>query len=282
MGEAVFARIDRDLVVVSGPDATTFLQSLLSQDLDPVAVGETAHALFLEPRGKLVADLRVKHVADDEWWCVCESGVGAALASGLNRFKIRVKVEIEERPVVALAVRGADAHALDFERDGADVGVDWPGQPGFELLGSADVIAGAAHELLEDGLVEIDGPAYEAARIEAGVPRQGFDIDESTIAQEAYLDRAAVSFTKGCFVGQELVCRIDTRGHVNRLLRRLRADVPMARGAAVEHDGRAVGTVTSAAGTVALATLRREVEADATVLVHADGGEIPARVESLE
>ena len=102
-----FARIERDLVVVSGPDATTFLQSLLSQDLDPVAVGETVHSLFLEPRGKLVADLRVKRVAGDEWWCVCESGVGSALASGLNRFKIRVKVEIEERPVVALAVRGA-------------------------------------------------------------------------------------------------------------------------------------------------------------------------------
>ena len=89
------------------------------------------------------------------------------------------------------------------------------------------MIDGVEHDLSKPGVVEIDGPAYEATRIEAGVPRQGFDIDESTIAQEAYLDRDAVSFTKGCFVGQELVCRIDSRGHVNRLLRRLRADVPI-------------------------------------------------------
>ena len=69
----------------------------------------------------------------------------------------------------------------------------------------------------------VDADAYERARIEAGVPRQGFDTDERTIPQEAGLELVAVSFTKGCFVGQELVCRIDTRGHVNRHLRRLRA-----------------------------------------------------------
>ncbi len=95
---------------------------------------------------------------------------------------------------------------------------------------------------------------YEAMRIEAGVPRQGLDIDETTIAQEAFLERDAVSFTKGCFLGQELVCRIDTRGHVNRLLRRLVADAPLARGATVVADGKEVGTVTSAVGGVALAT----------------------------
>ena len=78
------------------------------------------------------------------------------------------------------------------------------------------------------GAAEIAADAYEALRIEAGVPRQGFDIDETTIPQEAFLERDAVSFTKGCFLGQELVCRIDTRGHVNRLLRRLRADAPIA------------------------------------------------------
>src|SRR5690242_5742256 len=111
MAQTVVARIDRDLVVVSGPDATSFLQSLLSQDLDPVAVGETTHALLLEPKGKLVVDLRATRVADDEWWCVCEAGFGAALAAGLNRFKIRVKAEIEDRSedVAAVALRGPDA-----------------------------------------------------------------------------------------------------------------------------------------------------------------------------
>jgi folate-binding protein YgfZ len=113
------------------------------------------------------------------------------------------------------------------------------------------------------------------------VPRQGFDIDETTIAQEAFLERDAVSFTKGCFLGQELVCRIDTRGHVNRLLRRLRADEPIARGATVFAEGKEAGTVTSAAGAVALATLRRQVEPGSTVLLRSAVGDVRAEVEAV-
>jgi tRNA-modifying protein YgfZ len=159
--------------------------------------------------------------------------------------------------------------------------VAWGNEPGAELIGTPDAIDAALRTLVEQGASEVDADAYEALRIEAGVPRQGYDIDESTIAQEAYLDRDAVSFTKGCFVGQELVCRIDTRGHVNRQLRRLRADAPVARGAPVEVDGKPVGTVTSSAGTVALAMLRREVAAGSLVLVRAGAGEVAARVEAI-
>jgi folate-binding Fe-S cluster repair protein YgfZ len=90
-----------------------------------------------------------------------------------------------------------------------------------------------------------------------------------------------VSFTKGCFLGQELVCRIDSRGHVNRLLRRLRADTALARGSAVVADGNEVGTVTTAAGNVALATLRRAVEPGSEVVVRGPGAEVAARVEAL-
>jgi len=219
-------------------------------------------------------------VADDEWWCVCEPGVGAVLAAGLMRFRIRVKVDIEDRSssVAALSVRGPDAHTLTTDLAVTAVAVDWPDDPGVELIGSPDAIDTARGTIVERGAVEIDRDAYEMRRIEAGAPRQGYDIDESTIAQEAYLDRDAVSFTKGCFLGQELVCRIDTRGHVNRLLRRLRADTAISRGATVEVDGKAVGTVTSAVGPVALAMLRREVEPASSVLV----GSVTARVESLE
>jgi folate-binding protein YgfZ len=275
----VLARVDRDLVVVAGPDATSFLQSLLSQDLDPVAVGESVHALLLEPRGKLIADLRAARVADDEWWCVCESGVGEVLASGLGRFKIRVKVDIEDRSgaVAALAVRGDVPAATVSGLDAVAVRVDWPGESGIELLGPPAAIDTASQTLNAQGFAEVDADAYEALRIEAGVPRQGYDIDEATIAQEAYLERDAVSFTKGCFIGQELVCRIDSRGHVNRFLRRLRAEAPIERGAAVEFGGKAVGTVTSTAGDVALAMLRREVDAGASVLA----GSVTARVEAI-
>lgn len=283
MAESIVARVERDVVAVWGPDATSFLQSLLSQDLDPVAAGGSAHALLLEPRGKLVVDLRAAHVTDDEWWCVCEPGFGAELAAGLKRFKIRVKVDIEDRSaaVAATALRGPDAielHAKVLEPAGSiAVRVDWGDQPGIEILGEPAAIDSVIAELVGGGANQIDADAYETMRIEAGVPRQGFDIDETTIAQEAFLERDAVSFTKGCFLGQELVCRIDTRGHVNRLLRRLRADAPIERGATVVADGKDVGTVTSAIGNIALATIRRQVEPGTTV----SAGAITATVEAI-
>ncbi len=123
----------------------------------------------------------------------------------------------------------------------------------------------------------LDDDGYERARIEAGVPRQGFDIDDRTIPQEAGLELDAVSFTKGCFVGQELVCRIDTRGHVNRQLLRLRATTgDLARGVGVTLDGKSVGDVTSSVGDVALAMVRHEVEPGAVVAV----GDATATVEA--
>jgi len=227
--------------------------------------------------------MRVAHVRDDEWWCVCEPGFGAVLAAGLKRFRIRVKVDIEDRSaaVAAAALRGPDAielHAGVLEPAGSiSVRVDWGADPGIEIVGEPAAIDAVVAELASAGAREITDDAYEAMRIEAGVPRQGFDIDETTIAQEAFLERDAVSFTKGCFLGQELVCRIDTRGHVNRLLRRLRADAPIARGATVVVGGKEVGTVTSAAGSVGLAMVRRQVEPGSVVLA----GGTTAQVEAI-
>jgi tRNA-modifying protein YgfZ len=267
MTDSFQAPVDRDLVVVDGPDATSFLQSLVSQDLDAIGVGAAGHALLLQPQGKLLVDFYVVHVERDTWWCVCERGFGAELASGLNRFKIRVKADVTEVPVSALAVRGVPVPAavpgVQF------VPVDWPSGDVFEAVGEAGALDAVRAAL---DLPVLDSDAYERARIEAGVPRQGFDTDERTIPQEAGLERFAVSFTKGCFVGQELVCRIDTRGHVNRNLRRLRAPdsaVELGRGDHVLFEGREVGEVTSAAGDVALAMLRREVEPGAQVVVGA-------------
>jgi folate-binding protein YgfZ len=234
--------VERDLVVVQGPDATSFLQSLVSQDLDPIEVGESAHSLMLQPQGKLLVEFRVHRHGPDEWWCVCEPGFGAVLAEGLNRFKIRVKAEIEPRSVSA---------AVSF-------------------------VEGAEHVLFDSAIApHADPDQYERARIEAGVPRMGADIDDRTIPQEAFLDRDAVSFTKGCFVGQELVCRIDTRGHVNRSLRRLRG-ASLDVGTEVVVGDKVVGTVTSSVGDVALAMLRREVEPGATVMVDEQAAHVEA------
>ena len=273
MTESFQTRIARDLVVVDGPDATSFLQSLVSQDLDPIAVGGSAHALLLQPQGKLLVDFYAVRVGDETWWLVCEGGFGAELAAGLNRFKIRVKADVREEAVYALAVRGIEP--LPSADRVVVFPVEWDGGTAFDAVGSGDAIE-ALSAACDVPLVDAD--AYEVARIEAGVPRQGLDTDERTIPQEAGLETSAVSFTKGCFVGQELVCRIDTRGHVNRYLRRLRSESgQLHAGAAVTAGEREVGTVTSAAGRVALAMLRREVQPASVV----DVAGVAAAVEAI-
>jgi folate-binding protein YgfZ len=279
--------VDRDVVIVRGPDAQSFLQSLLSQDLDPIAVGADAPALLLQPQGKLIATMFVLRTEDDTWWCVTDAGGGTALATGLNRFRIRVKAEIDEvtNDFAAVAVRGAGAEdAAQTAAVGQTrvVSAWWRGDPAFDVVGPRSDIAETIARLRAAGVELRSRDDYERARIHAGVPRLGVDIDERTIPQEAFLDDDAVSFTKGCFVGQELVCRIDTRGRVNRYLRKveIEGDAPPA-GAELVRDDKPVGTVTSAAGDVALAMVRREVEPPADVVVRWPGAEARARVESL-
>ncbi len=268
------------LVALIGPDAVSFLQSLASQDLDGMRVGETRHSLLLEPQGKLTADFRVLRAGDDELWLRCEPSVASLLTASLSRFRIRVKVDIDDRSerTAAIALRGPGAHAVAIQVPAGvhDLALDWPGNPGRELVGPSEAV-----DAIDLGDIPIVGPAeLEILRIECGVPRQPIDIDERTIAQEAFLERTAVSFAKGCFLGQELVCRIDTRGHVNRLLRILHAEAPLAAGASVsDGDGKTVGTVTSATvsprhGPIALATLRREVAIGATVHAGAIGATV--------
>jgi hypothetical protein len=291
----VLARFGRGLVVVGGADATSFLQSLVSQDVDPIADGHGAHSLLLQPQGKLVVEFRALRVGD-EWWLDCEPPFGPLLAETLNRYRIRVKVEIDDRSAsgAMVSARGAGADDLVGELVGvvpsADpyahvaagalraVRVAWPGFDGIDVLGPAAEV---------DALPwpAFDPDAFEAARIASGVPRLGADLDDSIIAQEAFLERDAVSFTKGCFLGQELVCRIDTRGHVNRFLRGLRftsADPLPPSGAEVVSGEKVVGAVTSiavvpgAGDAVALAMVRREVEPPADVVVRWAGGEARA------
>ncbi len=171
------------------------------------------------------------------------------------------------------------------------VRADWPGgPPGADLVGPVGELSGVWTALVAAGFQPAGLSAFEAARVRAGVPRQGLDIDEKTIPQEAFLELDAVSFTKGCFLGQELVCRIDTRGHVNRLLRSLRIgatgiDTTPPSGAGIVVDDKEVGALTTVArsegGVVALGYVRHEVEVPADVVVRWDGGEAPAVAAAL-
>lgn len=277
MASAAFDRSPRGLVVVTGDDATPFLQSLISQDLDPMADGDSAMSLLLTPQGKLDVLFRVTRVGD-EWWLDTEADYGPRLAESLTRFRIRVKAEIEDRT----GSTGMVSFASESAPEGDGV-IAIPTGWGTDALGDRAVI----DEMSRSANAS---PDFEVFRIEHGLPRLGVDIDDKTIPQEAFLERDAVSFTKGCFLGQELVARIDSRGHVNRYLRQLRVenDTVPPHDAAVVIDEKEVGAVTSAAKSseddrvVALAMIRREVEPPADVTVRWDGTEVPATVLASE
>jgi folate-binding protein YgfZ len=274
--------LPRDFVRVAGPDAMKFLQGQLSQQVD-VPVGTSAWTLLLQPQGKVVALLRFTRTGAEEYVLDTDGGWAPAVVERLNRFKLRVKADIEvQEGWKCLAVRGPGAHQA--VPDGG-LPADWPGLPGVDLVGPvADVVA-------PGGIPVVSVDDYEVARIEAGVPVMGHELDESTIPAEAGIVDRSVSFTKGCYTGQELVARIDSRGgNVPRRLRGIvvAGDVVPPVGATVHTVGDAakeVGVLTSVAphssrlgAAVALAYVRRAVEPPAEVELRWDGGTARAQV----
>ena len=286
--------IPRDVVVASGPEAESYLQGQLSQDVAALAVGRSARALVLQPQGKVVAWLRVTRTADDTFLLDTDAGWGAELLARLQRFKLRTKVELEPATWSCVALRGPGADELAAGLDLAALGAvavapaGWPGTPGVDLLGpSVDLPA---------GVEPVPAAAYEALRIEAGVPAMGAEATDATIPAElgTWLIDASVSFTKGCYTGQELVARIDSRGsQVPRPVRGLvfaGADVPPAGAtlrASSEPDAKELGHVTSTAwssglgAAVGLGIVGRAVELGSEVVASWDGGEATARVADL-
>ncbi|MEA2932152.1 MAG: tRNA-modifying protein YgfZ, partial [Actinomycetota bacterium] len=236
-------------------------------------------------QGKVVALVRLTRVGDEEYVLDTDGGWAPPVVERLNRFKLRVKANIE---VVdgwrCLAVRGPGAH----EAAPRGAVADWPGVPGVDLIGPAGDVEPPA------GVRLCSLAAYEVVRIEAGVPVMGQELDESTIPAEAGIVDRTVSFTKGCYTGQELVARIDSRG--GNVPRRLRGVVVLGvtlppTGATVHVAGadpdKDLGVLTSVAWSVglgapvALAYVRRVVEPPAEVELRWDGGTVPARVLTL-
>ncbi|HEY1732895.1 MAG TPA: glycine cleavage T C-terminal barrel domain-containing protein [Acidimicrobiales bacterium] len=285
-------RLARDVLSVGGPDAAAYLQSQCSQDLDGLAVGAAVDSLLLEPDGKLTALVRVTRVADDRFVVDVDGGFGDAVAARLARFKLRSKLAIEPLDWPAIALRGPRAADVPPVAGGELLVLPfaWNGVAGSDLLGpGAEAVVADLDELRW-----CDDEAWEAVRIEAGIPTMGRELDGRTIAAEAGLGQRTVSFTKGCYTGQELVARLDARG--NRVARRLcgivldtRATEPGGLvGADLTVTGKVVGAVTSAAwcpgvGAVAgLAYVHRSVDVGATVDVGPTSGEpVSGRVVTL-
>ena len=234
----------RDVVRVHGPDALTYLQSQLSQDVRPLAVGASAWTFVLQPTGKVDVLLRVWRIGAEEFVLDTDAGFGDAMTARLNRFKIRVKADIEQVEWRCVAVRGDGAGAIS--------GLASWGE-GVDLLG-ADVSPPA-------GIAAGSPEQFEQLRIAAAWPRLGVEVmPGETIPAETGVTGVAVSFTKGCYPGQELVERMDSRGaSAPRAVQRVTVPAGTLPGDDYVVNDSVVGTVTSVAGTDALALVKRGV-----------------------
>ena len=264
--------VPRDAVLVTGTDAAEYLQGQISQDVDAVAPGASAWSLVLAPQGKVDAWFRLTRGNGGSFVLDVDAGFGETLLSRLERFRLRVDVSFERLAGwQMLAVRGPRAAEAWLDTVAAEVraAVDWPGFGGIDLLGPD---AAPPPGLPADGSGDL-----EVARIRAGWPAMGRELTERTIpAEVGGLVESSVSFTKGCYTGQELVARIDSRGgNVPRPVRLLEiiGDSAVAPGDEITVDGKAVGEITSAAAdpessmTVALGPVHRRVEPPAAATV---------------
>jgi len=249
------AQRPRAYVSVSGPDAASYLNRIVSNEVEVLPVGESCEALLLTPKARIVAPMVVWRRADDLYLLLTEPEAGERLARELLRSRFAAKCEIaleEHRSVVVL---GADDVVVNHHEviDNHDYGV-----PAMELL-DGDPPEGAEPIAEED---------LERLRILARTPRLGRELDDRVMPAEAGLEQRAISFTKGCYPGQEPVARLHFRGHPNRGLRLVVLDdgeLP-AYDAELVQEGKAVGRITSVArdperGIVALAYVRREIPA---------------------
>jgi folate-binding protein YgfZ len=250
------ARRAREFVGVRGPEAESYLQAMLSNDVAVLGPGESCEALLLTPKARVIAPLTVLRRSADDYLLLTEPGLGDRVVATLVRTRFAAKCEIAREVHASVVVLG-DAQGIPT----ADYG-----DPAAEVL---------------DAELEptVGDDELEVLRIKAGTPRFGREIDDRVLPAEAGLDDRAIDFEKGCYPGQEPVARQHYRGRVNRSLRVLAIDGvdPPEYDAELVYEGKPVGRVTSAAregdGVVALAFVRVEVPADAVLAC----GSRPAR-----
>jgi tRNA-modifying protein YgfZ len=276
----------RDALLISGPDAKSYLQGQLSQDIDNLVVGQTTWSFVLQPHGKVDALVRVS-LFEDGYLVDVDAGFGALVKERLERFKLRMKLEITQLSWSVLALRGPSSG--DYKNLGTyAVDAGWGGSSGVDLFGpSIEIPAGVP--VADAGLLEV-------LRIEAGTPAMGADLNDKTIPAELGINNLAVSFTKGCYTGQELVARIDARG--NKVPRNLsgviidsKDDDELWRNASISvtRNGqtKVVASLTSAAYSpgldcvVGLALVKREVLFPADASVSVDDALYSARLVKL-
>ena len=243
-------RLDRGYVEASGPDAEDFLERMLSNEVASLEVAGSRPALLLTAKGRIIAPLRVVRTAQESFLLVTDtSELATPVAAALRAARFASRCEIEVRPWEGFVQLG--------------------GEPEQPAIRTGDFGADSWEAWREAGAVPDSVPdtdALEELRIEAGTPAWGKELDDSILPAEAGLDDTHVSFTKGCFPGQEPIARLRHRGHANRRLRRL--EVAAAKpGDEIVWNEKVVGRVTSAVPGRALGYVRTEVPEDGVVLI---------------
>ncbi len=277
-------RSERGKLELGGSEAAEFLQGQVTNDVAALAPGEGCYAALLDHKGKLRADMRVLRLADSIWIDTEPAGLPPLLKTcetySLGR-DVAYRDATSERSILSLIgpqSRAAldteppdDEHAFVEGEHGLYVATDL----GVDVICDADAVEAVRGVL---GVDPISEATAECLRIEAGRPRFGREAGSETIPQEAAMNERAVSFTKGCYVGQETVARLHYKGKPNRTLRGLRLSQPAERGDPIHFGDKQVGEIGSACesptlGPIALAIVRREAETGATVTVGDDAAE---------
>jgi folate-binding protein YgfZ len=279
-GQAVADGSVRGFLRVRGRDAARLLQGIVTSDVEALAVDQAQASLLLTPKARVVADLSIGRTGEEEFLVMCGAPAFDAVFQTLRRYRLASKATIDDARGQLAAVL-----VLGTPGDPPERGV-WrlPHPLGHELAGPAEAVAAAWRQLRADGAAAIGADALELLRVDAGVPRLGSELDESVFPAEAGLVDRTVSFTKGCYLGQETVARMHYRGHPNRRLRRLGFDgaAPPA-GAHLRSGEREVGRVTSVAAlpdgrVVGLGYVRREVDDDAKLDAGAPAAAVAAHL----
>ena len=294
-------RSERGKLALTGSDAASFLQGQVTNDVEGLSAGHGCYAAFLTPKGKMLGDLRIL-ATGDELLLDTERSTLQALFNMIRRFSIGYDVELHkrtlERGLLSLVGPGAGKVAGAGElpsEEHSHVLVSVPGSDvlarairtdvGIDLLCDAGDVDAVRSALEDAGASAVAEAAVECLRVERGRPRYGIDLDDSVIPQEAGLNERAVSFTKGCYVGQETVARLYYRGKPNRQLRGVRLSGPASPGDELSVEGRVVGRLATVAqsprlGPIGLALVRREAPPGTTVVV-AESGDATAEVTEL-
>ena len=286
----VVDRSERGKLALTGADAKEFLHGQVTNDVEGLVPGSGCYAAWLTHKGKMLGDLRILD-AGEELLLDTERATLQELFNMIRRFKIGREVELHKRTVETglLSLIGPDARRLAGAEDlpateHAHREATVAGIPvravvtdlGVDLMCAGDRTAELHAALVAAGAAPCAEESAEIVRVESGRPRYGAELDDNVIPQEAALNDRAVSFTKGCYVGQETVARLFYKGKPNRHLRGLRLSAPAPAGTVLRLGEREVGrlgssVVSPARGPIALAIVRREAAVGDTVGVGDDG-----------